>query len=88
MVPSLSPVSYWWNTIVTASLSSEVSSSTAVLVFRLPSFLVNDFFFSKELLFAGGGGGAGDSVPSGPLSVCPTELILHISSLQMISKTV
>ena len=39
MVPSLSPVSNWWNTIVTASLSSAVRSSTAVLGFFLASFL-------------------------------------------------
>ena len=38
MVPSLSPVSNWWNTMVTASLSSSVSSSTAV------SFLPTFFF--------------------------------------------
>ena len=30
MVPSLSPVSNWWNTMVTASRSSAVNSSTAV----------------------------------------------------------
>ena len=39
MVPSLSPVSNWWKTIVTASLSSAVRSSTAVLGFFLASFL-------------------------------------------------
>ena len=29
-MPSLSPVSNWWNTMVTASRSSAVNSSTAV----------------------------------------------------------
>ena len=33
IVPSLKPVSNWWKTIVTASLSSVVSSSTAVSFF-------------------------------------------------------
>ena len=77
IVPSLSPVSYWWNTMVTASLSSAVISSTAARPFRFPSFFV--FFFSNELLFVVGGGGPGDWVPPVPLSSCPTVLIPHIS---------
>ena len=63
MVPSLSPVSYWWNTMVTASLSSEVSSSTAVLppARRRPSFLPKLFCSMWAGPEGGGGVGAGSS---------------------------
>ena len=77
IVPSLSPVSNWWNTMVTASLSSAVISSTAARPFRFPSFFV--FFFSNEFVFVVGGSGPGDWVPPVPLSSCPTVLIPHIS---------
>ena len=60
MVPSLSPVSNWWKTIVTASLSSAVRSSTAVLVFLLvDSFLVLTIFLSS----LGTSGSARGSLP-------------------------
>lgn len=51
MVPSLSPVSNWWNTMVTASLSSSVKSPRGFFFFSsFFTFSIFGFTFSVILL--------------------------------------